>query len=148
MKSVDFAVTISLSLKMKNGFTQVCVNNVELKPAFIALPGQLPSKGKPAMMEKRVSVKSLGGGKKKTLHDVVLAAAKQYTREKGVKKFSAADLYHQAKTKYPDIKKGSFSGYLIAAAPNHPSHKYYKSGRDYLTYLGKGQYRLKGGKAD
>jgi hypothetical protein len=49
----------------------------------------------------------------------------------------------QAIKKYPDLNKISFNTTVISTAPEHTSWKYYRNGRDYLIYLGKGKYKLR-----
>ena len=57
--------------------------------------------------------------------------------------FSSVDLYRQASRKYPELNRKSFNTTVISAAPEHTSWKYYRNGKDYLVYLGKGKYRLR-----
>ena len=62
-----------------------------------------------------------------TLFDIVLESAKTIVRDYGEKEFTAADLYHTATDKYPDLKlrRGSFSSHVVSSAPNHSSYRHY-----------------------
>lgn len=80
----------------------------------------------------------------KTLFDIVLDVAKTWAAESGTSQFTAAELYHLARDKYPDLnlKRNSWGAHVIACAPDHPSYKNYTSKRNYFTYMGNGRYRL------
>jgi len=91
------------------------------------------------------------GGKLKlergrTLFDIVLDTAKSWVAESGTSQFTAAQLYHTALDRYPELnlKRNSWGGHVIACAPDHPSYRNYTSKRSYFTYMGKGLYRLSG----
>jgi len=81
----------------------------------------------------------------KTLFDVVLDIAKSWVEESG-NSFTAAQLYHEALDRYPNLnlKRNSWGAHVIACAPDHPSYKNYTSKRSYFTYMGNGRYRLSG----
>ncbi len=92
-----------------------------------------------------------GGGPKRlklepgrTLFDVVLDAAKTMVRDLKMSEFTAADLYHLAVDKHPDLnlKSNSWSAHVVSSAPNHPSYGHYTARRNYFRYLGKGKYSL------
>jgi len=80
----------------------------------------------------------------KTLHDVVLATARSFVEETGTNEFSAAELFHMARDKHPELnlKRNSWCSHVISCAPNHPSYHHYTSQRRYFRYLGKGSYSL------
>ncbi len=80
----------------------------------------------------------------KTLHDVVLATARAFVDEMGTNEFTAAELYHLACDKHPELnlKRNSWGSHVISCAPDHPSYRHYTSTRNYFTYMGKGLYRL------
>lgn len=82
--------------------------------------------------------------KGRTLFDIVLDAARAYIEEHGTNEFSAADLYHIAFDKYPDLnlRRNSWGSHVVSSAPNHPSYRHYTSKRKYFRYLGKGKYSL------
>ncbi len=89
------------------------------------------------------------GGKLKlergrTLFDIVLDTAKSWIEEAGISQFTAAQLYHSAQDRYPELnlKRNSWGAHVISSAPNHPSYRNYTSKRNYFTYMGKGLYRL------
>ena len=80
----------------------------------------------------------------KTLFDIVLDTAKNWIEESGTSQFTAAQLYHSALDKYPELnlKRNSWGAHVISCAPDHPSYGNYTSKRNYFTYMGKGLYRL------
>ncbi len=79
-----------------------------------------------------------------TLFDLVLNAASTFVRDTGDSEFRAADLYHMAKDKHPelDIRRNSWNSHVMSSAPNHPSYRHYTSHRNYFRYLGEGKYSL------
>jgi len=80
----------------------------------------------------------------KTLFDIVLNAAKSWATESGTSQFTAAQLYHTALDKHPELnlKRNSWGAHVIGCAPDHPSYGNYTSKRNYFTYMGNGRYRL------
>ena len=80
----------------------------------------------------------------KTLFDIVLEIAKSWVEESGTSQFTAAQLYHSALDRYPELnlKRNSCGAHVISSAPDHPSYRNYTSKRNYFTYMGKGLYRL------
>ncbi len=80
----------------------------------------------------------------KTLFDIVLDTAKSWVTESGTSQFTAAQLYHEALDRYPELnlKRNSWGAHVISSAPDHPSYRNYTSKRNYFTYMGKGLYRL------
>jgi len=80
----------------------------------------------------------------KTLFDVVLESARSYVEETGSNEFSAAEIYHLALGKHPELnlKRNSWGAHVISSAPGHPSHHHYTARRRYFRYLGKGKYSL------
>ena len=80
----------------------------------------------------------------KTLFDIVLDTAKTWVATSGTSQFTAAQLYHKALDRFPELnlKRNSWGAHVIACAPDHPSYRNYTSKRNYFTYMGKGLYRL------
>jgi len=80
----------------------------------------------------------------KTLFDIVLEIAKSWVATSGTSQFTAAQLYHEALDRYPELnlKRNSWGAHVISSAPDHPSYGNYTSKRNYFTYMGKGLYRL------
>ncbi|MDP2931708.1 MAG: hypothetical protein Q8O05_04305 [Chloroflexota bacterium] len=78
------------------------------------------------------------------MFDLVLEAAKASVVDTGEKEFSAAELYHLATRRYPELKlkKSSWVSHVIASAPNHSSYHHYSSHRRFLRHLGRGRYTL------
>jgi len=79
-----------------------------------------------------------------TMFDLVLDATRTFMKDIGETEFSAADLYHVAKERHPnlDIKRNSWNSHVMSSAPNHPSYRHYTSHRNYFRYLGRGKYSL------
>jgi len=80
----------------------------------------------------------------KTLFDLVLDAARAFVDSTGESEFGAADLYHMARERHPDldIRRNSWNAHIMSSAPNHPSYRHYTSHRNYFRYLGRGKYSL------
>lgn len=78
----------------------------------------------------------------KTMFDIILEAAREVIQQKGVNRFSAPDLYHEALMTYPELKRNSFMSRVFASTPNHSSYKHYVSRRDYFSRIGPGLYEL------
>ncbi len=80
----------------------------------------------------------------RTLFDLVLDAARTMVKDDKVTEFTAADLYHLAVDKHPDLnlKANSWNAHVTSSAPNHPSYQHYTARRRYFRYLGKGKYSL------
>jgi hypothetical protein len=60
----------------------------------------------------------------------------------GQNEFTGAKLFNLSLLDHPRLKRNTFAAQVIAAAPNHPSHRHYPNRKDYFTYLGKGNYKL------
>lgn len=80
----------------------------------------------------------------KTLFDLLLDSARTLVQDYGAKEFSAADLYHVAVGKHPELnlRRNSWGAHVVSSAPNHPSFHHYTARRRYFRYLGKGKYSL------
>jgi hypothetical protein len=85
----------------------------------------------------------LEGGK--TLFDLVLESARVLVDNFGQEEFSAAELYHIARNRHPDldIRRNSWNSHVMSSTPNHPSYRHYTSHRSYFRYHGRGRYSLK-----
>ena len=79
-----------------------------------------------------------------TLFDLVLDAARAIVTEGGEGEFTAADLYHIAVDRNPDLtlKRNSWNSHVTSSAPNHPSYRHYTARRRYFRFLGNGTYAL------
>ena len=133
MQELNFSITINLSLSLKGDKASINIKNVDLIPAVISLPVSLNSRD-------RISPPKTQ--KKKTIHDIILQTAKKCVVDTGQNKFTGAKLYHLSLLDHPGLKRNTFSAQVIAAAPNHSSHRHYPNRKDYFTYLGKGYYKL------
>jgi len=83
-------------------------------------------------------------GQGQTLFDLVLDAARTFIKETGESEFGAADLYHRAEIRNPElsIKRSSWNSHVMSSTPNHPSYHHYTSHRKYFRYHGRGRYSL------
>ncbi len=133
-KSLKFVLMINATLEIKGDQAQVVMKGIKVKPSTISLPIDIA----PVKKSKRVK-KKLG----KPIHDIVLESAKAVSKKANEGIFTTVDMYNMAMKKYPELNKGSFNTTVISAAPEHTSWKYYKHGKDYLVYLGKGKYKLR-----
>ena len=128
MREVPFSVPVSGIIRLDGNSVTVVVNRAET--SVLLWPEAEP--GKPI---------TFGPGK--TMYDVILEAAREVVRRKGVNRFSAPELFHEALDKYPALKRNSFMSRVIASTPDHPSYKHYASRRDYFSHIGPGLYKLK-----
>ena len=131
MHKVNFSITINLSLDLKEDRANINIENIDLVPAVVSLP----------ILDSRYRT-DLPGTKKKTVHDIILQTAKKYVLESGQNKFTGAKLFNLSLVQHPGLKRNTFAARVIAAAPNHPSHRHSSNRKDYFTYLGKGFYEL------
>ena len=83
-------------------------------------------------------------GRGQTLFDLVLDAARTFIKETGKREFGAADIYHYATARNPElsIKRNSWNSHVMSSTPNHPSYRHYTSHRKYFRYHGRGRYSL------
>ena len=83
-------------------------------------------------------------GRGRTLFDLVLDAARAFVKETGEREFGAADLYHIAVERNPElsIRRNSWNSHVMSSTPNHPSYRHYTSHRTYFRYHGRGKYSL------
>ena len=133
MQDINFSITINLSLSIKEDKASINIKNVDLKPAVV---------GVPLGLKYRDGISPPATQKKQTIHDIILQSAKKCVIDTGQNKFTGAKLYHLARLSHPGLKRNTFSAQVIAAAPNHSSHRHYPNRKDYFTYLGKGHYKL------
>ena len=133
MQKLNFSITINLSLTLKEDKASINIKNVDLIPAVVSLPVRLNSGD---------SISQPKPQKKKTVHDIILQTAKNCVVDAGQNKFTGAKLFHLALLNHPGLKRNTFAAQVIAAAPNHSSHRHYPNRKDFFTYLGKGYYKL------
>ena len=133
MQELNFSITINLALTLKEDKASINIKNVDLIPTVISLPVGLTS---------RDSIPPPEPQKKKTIHDIILQTAKGWVVDTGQNKFTGAKLFHIALLNHPGLKRNTFAAQVIAAAPNHSSHRHYPNQKDFFTYLGKGYYKL------
>jgi len=132
MEKLNFSITINLSLTLAEDKAAISIKNVDLVPAVVSLPAGLKSKSR------RTSSKA----GKKTVHDIILQTARKHVVDSGRNKFTGAILFNLSLLDHPGLKRNTFAAQVIAAAPNHSSHRHYPNRKDYFTYLGKGYYKL------
>jgi len=133
MQELNFSITINLSLALKKDKACINIENVDLIPAVVSLP---------VSIDLPDIVSGPNPQKKKTIHDIILQTAKKCVIDTGQNKFTGAKLYHLARLQHPGLKRNTFAAQVIAAAPDHSSHRHYPNRKDYFTYLGKGHYKL------
>ena len=132
MKELNFSITINLALTLKEDKVSVHIKNVDLVPAVVSLPKRLTSRIRTAPPKT----------KRRTIHDIILQTARKYVVDTGQNKFTGAKLFNLSLLDHPGLKRNTFAAQVIAAAPNHPSHRHYPNRKDYFSYLGKGHYKL------
>ena len=133
MQELDFSITINLSLTLKEDKASINIKNVDLIPAVVSWPARINS---------RDNLSPPKTQKKKTIHEIILQTAKKCVVDTGQNKFTGAKLFHLSLLNHPALKRNTFAAQVIAAAPNHSSHRHYPNRKDYFTYLGKGYYKL------
>ena len=127
MQELNFSITINLSLTLKEDKARINIKNVDLIPAVVTLPFRLNSKDRSASPRTE----------KRTIHDIILQTAKKYVIDTGQNEFTGAKLFNLSLLDHPSLKRNTFAAQVIAAAPNHPSHRHYPNQKDFFTYLGK-----------
>jgi len=127
MKEIPFSLAISGVVKVYEESIVITVNRTE---TVVRVELETKSRG-------RISF-----GEGRNMFDSVLEAAMAIVSESGANRFTAAELYHKALERYPDLKRNSFAGHVIASAPDHPSHQHFGVKRDYFSYRRNGWYRL------
>ena len=127
MQEISFSIPVSGIVQIDEGSITVIVNRAETSISF-------------EPVKEEVGRLSLGKGR--TLFDVILETAMEVVKGSVTEPFSAAELYHNALEKYPNLKRSTWNSHMIASAPNHPSYKHHGSHRDYFRYAGDGQYRI------
>jgi len=132
MEELNFSISINLSLTLREDKARINIKNVDLIPAVVSLPYHLKSRDRTALSKTE----------KKTVHDIILQTAKKYVIDTGQNKFTGAKLFNLSLLDHPRLKRNTFAAQVIAAAPNHPSHRHYPNQKDYFSYLGKGNYKL------
>jgi hypothetical protein len=126
MNALNFSITINLSLTLKEDKASINIKDVDLIPAVVSLPVRLHSRDRTASPRTE----------KKTIHDIILQTAKKYVLDSGQNKFTGAKLYNLSLVDHPRLKRNTFAGQVISAAPNHPSQRHYPNRKDYFTYQG------------
>jgi hypothetical protein len=128
LKEVPFSIPVSGVVRIDEDLVVIIVNKTETDISLSPVPP---------------SHKKLFKEPGKTMFDVVLEAAREVVRKKGVNRFSPPELYHEALLKYPQLRRNSFMSRVIACTPNHNSFKHHASTRDYLSYMAPGVYTLR-----
>jgi hypothetical protein len=127
MQEIPFSLPVSGVIKVDEDSIIITINGAETILNF-----------QPPKKQERISL-----GKGRTVFDIVLETALQEIRRTKENRFSAAQLYGVALERYPELKRNSWVGHVIASAPNHSSHQHFGAKRDYFRYLGNGTYSLK-----
>jgi hypothetical protein len=132
MQELNFSITINLSLNLEKDKARINIKDVDLTPAVVSIPFRFDSRERKTLPKKA----------KRTIHDIILQTAKKLVIDTGHNKFTGAKLFHLARLINPALKRNTFAAQVIAAAPNHPSHRHYPNRKDYFHYLGNGCYKL------
>ena len=126
MNELSFNIPLSGTISVENNKLTITINQSETTLDLTALT-----------KKRRISL-----NKGQTVFDIVLQAAQRVVEANKRNRFSAAELYHEALKEYPDLKRNSWSGHIIASAPNHPSYDHFATKKDYFKYLGNGIYKI------
>ena len=130
MQDISFSIPVSGVINISGESITVTINRTE---ATIHIEPETP-KGKHISLEPG-----------KTMYDLVLEIARQVVKEEfGESRSTAAQLYHTALDRYPNLnlKRNSWNSHVIGSAPNHPSYRHFSASHRYFRYLGKGEYSL------
>ena len=127
MQEIPFSIPVAGTIRIENNSITITINQAETTVNFEATPKK----------QRRISLE-----KGQTLFDIVLQTAQKLVEMSRHSRFSAAELYHEALKKYPDLKRNSWVGHVIASAPNHPSYGHFATRKEYFRYLGNGNYKL------
>lgn len=127
MKEIPFTIPVSGVIRINGEEVSITVSRAEVK---ISTESLLLPKGQLIIRPA------------KPLYEIVLEAAREAVKRKGINRFTAPELYTLASEKYPGLNKGSITSRVVACTPNHPSYKHYASGRDYFHRIGPGMFQL------
>ena len=130
MQDISFSIPISGVINFDRESITLTINRTE---TTIHIEPKTP-KGKHISLESG-----------KTMYDLVLETARQVVKDEFEEnQFTAAQLYHTAQDRYPNLnlKRNSWNSHVIGSAPNHPSYRHFSSSHRYFRYLGKGKYSL------
>jgi hypothetical protein len=127
MREVPFSIPVSGVIRIDGDEVTITVNRADTT-VFL---------GPEVRLGGRISLES-----GKTMFDIILETAQEIVKRKGINRFTASEVYHEALEKYPELKRGSFMSRIVASTSDHPSYKHYASNRDFFSRIGPGLYRL------
>jgi hypothetical protein len=127
MQEIAFNIPVSGTVRIENSKIIITFNQAETTIDLNDMPKN----------RTRISL-----DKGQTVFDIVLQTAQRVIDTSQQNRFSGAELYHEALKEHPDLKRNSWSGHVIASAPNHPSYHHFATRKDYFRYLGNGIYKL------
>ncbi len=130
MQDISFSIPVSGVINFDGESITLTINRTE---TIIHIEPEAP-KGKRISLEPG-----------KTMYDLVLETARQIVKDEFEEnQFTAAQLYHTALNRYPNLnlKRNSWNSHVIGSAPNHPSYRHFSSSHRYFRYLGEGKYSL------
>jgi len=130
MRDISFSIPVSGVINFDGESITLTINRTE---TTIHMEPETP-KGKHISLEPG-----------KTMYDLVLETARQVVKDEFEEnQFTAAQLYHTALDRYPNLnlKRNSWNSHVIGSAPNHPSYHHFSSSHRYFRYLGEGKYSL------
>ena len=125
MDEITFNIPITGTLRINKKSITITLNQAETTIDLSAIP------------RKRVALKE-----GQNLFDVVLETAQNLVISSRNNRFTGAELYNEGLINYPDLKRNSWAGHVIASAPNHSSYNHFATKKDYFRYLGDGCYKL------
>ncbi len=130
MQNISFSIPIAGIINFDGESITLTINRTE---TTIHIESETP-KGKHISLEPG-----------KTMYDLVLETARQVVKDEFEEnQFTAAQLYHAALNRYPNLnlKRNSWNSHVIGSAPHHPSYHHFSSSHRYFRYLGEGKYSL------
>ena len=127
MQEIPFSIPVSGIIRIDDHVITITVNRAETSVTFEPIPSK----------KERMSL-----AKGQTIFDILRQTALKFTESNREERFTAADLYREAVSRYPTLKRNSWTAHMIASAPNHPSQKHYVSKRNFFNYIGDGHYKL------
>jgi hypothetical protein len=127
MREVHFGLPISGVIRIDGDEVTITVNRAD---TTVFLGPEVRPGG-------RISLES-----GKTMFGIILETAQEIVKRKGVNRFTASEVYHEALMTYPELKRNSFMSRIISSTPNHSSFKHYASKRDYFSRIAPGIYTL------
>lgn len=123
-EEIPFSIPVTGSISVENDKV-----TIEIKPAVIILDIRPRSQ------------RFYAEGK--TIYDIMLETARSYVKEVKTNSFKGAQLLKEARIRYPEIKRSTWTSIMIAVTPSHPSNQHFRTRRNFFNFLGEGTYSLR-----